>query len=305
MIEAAIIGLRALQYGTAALLFGLPAFLIYSGVTRHDLHIRWPRSALLGAAVVLVLTAPAALVAHTAVMTGSLTEAIKPQTLGTMISAMALGAALVVRAIVAFVALAAILLIKPGARLWWITAGLGGIITASFAWTGHGAATEGPGHEIHLVSDILHALAASLWIGALAAFSALACWRPAAPSRHDMALTEALSGFARVGTWAVAVLVMTGLINSLYLVSWNGLPLLAVTLWGQLLIAKLGLFMAMIVLATLNRFQLTARLKSADAGTTVAIGHLRASLLCEFGLAIAVLALVAVMGTLAPPASLG
>ena len=305
MIESAIVGLRALQYGAAALLFGLPAFLIYSGVTRHDLHIRWPRSALLGAAVVLVLTAPAALVAHTAVMTGSLTEAIKLQTLGTMISAMALGAALVVRAIVAFVALAAILLIKPGARLWWITAGLGGIITASFAWTGHGAATEGPGHGVHLVSDILHALAASLWIGALAAFSAMAWWRPANPSRHDVALTEALSGFARVGTWAVAVLVMTGLINSLYLVGWNGLPLLAATLWGQLLITKLGLFMAMLALAALNRFQLTARLKSADAGTTVAIGHLRASLLCEFGLAIAVLALVAVMGTLAPPASLG
>lgn len=305
MIEASIIGLRALQYGASALLFGLPAFLIYTGASRHDLDLRRARPALLWAAVILILAAPAALVVHTAVMTGSLTEAIKPETLGMMISAMALGAALVVRAIVAFVALAAILLIKPGARLWWVTAGLGGIITASFAWTGHGAATEGPGHEIHLASDILHALAASLWIGALAAFAALAWWRPTDPSRHDMALTEALSGFARVGTWAVAVLVMTGLINSLYLVGWNGLPLLAATLWGQLLIAKLGLFMAMVALAALNRFQLTARLKSADAGTTVAIGHLRASLLCEFGLAIAVLALVAVMGTLAPPASLG
>ena len=305
MIEATIIGLRALQYGAAALLFGVPAFLIYSGVNRHGLHMRWPRSALLGAAVVLVLTAPAALVAHTAVMTGSLTEAIKPQTLGTMISAMALGAALVARTIVAFVALAAILLIKPGARLWWVTAGLGGIITASFAWTGHGAATEGPGHEIHLASDMLHALAASLWIGALAAFAALAWWRPTDPSRHDMALTEALSGFARVGTWAVAVLVMTGLINSLYLVGWNGLPLLAATLWGQLLIAKLGLFLAMIVLAALNRFQLSPRLRIADAGSDVAIGHLRASLLIELGLSITVLALVALMGTLAPPASLG
>ena len=145
----------------------------------------------------------------------------------------------------------------------------------------------------------------SLWIGALAAFAALAWWRPTDPALHDKALTEALSGFARIGTWAVAVLVLTGLINSLYLVGWNGLPLLPATLWGQLLIAKLGLFMAMLALAALNRFQLTSRLKTADPGTTVAIAHLRASLLGEFGLAIAVLALVAIIGTLAPPASLG
>ena len=133
----------------------------------------------------------------------------------------------------------------------------------------------------------------------------MAWWRPPDPSRQDQCLAEALSGFARVGTWAVAVLVLTGLINSFYLVGWNGLRLLPVTLWGQLLIAKLLLFGAMIGLAALNRFHLTPRFKTADAGHGVANGLLRHSLLIEFGLAVAVLALVALMGTLAPPASLG
>jgi len=305
VVEAWIIGLRAVQYGAAAVLFGLPAFLIYSGPNQQALDLRWPRPALLWAAAVLFLTAPAALVAQASMMAGSLMEAIKPQTLWMMISGMALAGALVVRAVVALVALAVILLIKPGARLWWIASALGAVIAASFAWTGHGAATEGPGHGIHLASDILHALAASLWIGALAAFAALALWRPADPSLQDQALAHALGGFAHVGTLAVAVLVLTGLINSFYLVGWNGLGLLPVTAWGQLLFAKLVLFVAMIALAALNRFQLTPRLKVIDAGFTIPIGHLRGSLLIEFGLAMAILALVAIMGTLAPPASLG
>lgn len=305
MIEAWIIGLRALQYGAAAMLFGLPAFLIYSGVSRPGVDLRWPRPALLWSAAIVALTAPAALVVHTAMMAGSLSEAIKPQTLGMMISGMALAGALVIRAVFALVALAIILLIKPGVRLWWIMVALGAVITASFAWTGHGAATEGGGHEIHLASDILHALAASLWIGALAAFAALVVWRPAQPSRQDEALAQALSGFARVGTLAVAVLMLTGLINSFYLVGWNGLPLLPVTAYGQLLIAKVVLFVAMIGLAALNRFQLTPRFKATDDTSALTVGHLRRSLLIEFSLAMGVLAIVAVMGTLAPPASLG
>lgn len=304
MVETWIIGLRALQYGAVAALFGLPAFLIYSGFNGQGPHLRWPRSAVLWAALVLSLSAPAALVAQTAMMAGSLAEAIKPQTLGMMISGMALGVALVVRTGLAVVALAAILLIQPGARLWWITAVLGAIITATFAWTGHGAATEGPGHGVHLASDILHALAASLWIGALAAFAALTWWRPADPSRQDEALAHALTGFARVGTLTIAVLVLTGVINSGYLAGWNNLRLLPGTVWGQLLIAKLLLFAAMIALAALNRFQLVPQFKATTDRSPLMVGHLRLSLCIEFALGLAVLAVVAVMGTLAPPASL-
>lgn len=305
MTEAWIIGLRGVQYGCGALLFGLPAFLLYSGRATDGLPLRWPRPLLTGGAVVLLTAAPAALVAQTALMAGSLEEAIKPDSLTYMITGMGLGAALALRALFAAFALGAAALLKPGRRLWTALAAAGGLTSASFAWTGHGAATEGDGRWLHLVADILHALAASLWIGALAAFVFLALWRPSrleAPDRaQDRALQQALAGFAGIGTLAVGVLTLTGLANSAFLVGWDNLPSLTASPYGRLLAIKLGLFLAMLALAATNRFHLTPRMEGAPDR---ALSHLRASLLIEFGLGLAILVIVAVMGTLPPPAAL-
>lgn len=304
MIEAWVIGLRAVQYAAAALLFGLPTFLIYSARATKTLPLTWPRPALFWAAVVLVLAAPAALIAQTAMMAGSLSEALKPSSLGMMVIGMGLGMALAVRSAIALLAVAAIAMIRPGPRLWWASASLGLLVSASFAWTGHGAATEGPGHTLHLASDILHAVAAAIWVGALAAFAALVVYRPREPSMQDRALARALAGFASVGTFAVAVLVLTGLVNSVFLVRWSGFWTLTDTAYGRWLLLKLVLFGLMLSLAAVNRFRLTPAFETAGADSGPAIGHLRRSLVVEFALSLAVLTIVAVMGTLAPPASL-
>ena len=304
MIEAWVISLRAIQYVAAALLFGLPAFLIYSAGAIRPLPMAWPRPALFWAVLALVLAAPAALVAQTAMMAGSLSEAIKPASLGMMVTGMGLGMALAVRSATALLAVAVIAMVKPGPRLWWICASVGLVVSASFAWTGHGAATEGSGHEIHLASDILHALSASLWVGALAAFAALVMWRPKEPSAQDLALARALAGFAGVGTFAVAVLLLTGLVNSAFLVGWSGLWTLTDTAYGRWLILKIVLFGLMLSLAAVNRFRLTPALEAASADSGRVLGHLRRSLVVEFALSLAVLTIVSVMGTLAPPASL-
>lgn len=304
MIEAWVIGLRAVQYGAAAVLFGLPAFLIYSARATEPLSLTWPRPALFWAALVLALSAPAALIAHTAMMAGSLSEAIRPETLGVMVTGMGLGMALAVRSLVALVALAAVAMIRPGPRVWWTCTLLGLIISVSFAWTGHGAATEGPGHGLHLASDILHALAASIWVGALFAFVALVLWRPREPSMRHQALARALAGFAGVGTFAVTVLLLTGLVNSAFLVGWSGLWTLPDTAYGRWLLLKLVLFGLMLGLAAVNRFRLTPAFEAVRADPAPVFGHLRRSLVVEFALSLAVLVIVAVMGTLAPPASL-
>lgn len=301
MTEAWIIGLRGVQYVCGALLFGLPAFLLYSGRATGALPLRWPRPLLLGAAAVLLAAAPAALVAQTALMAGSLREAIRPDSLIFMVTGMGLGAALAARALFAALALAALAAVAPGRRLWGLLAAAGGLTSASFAWTGHGAATEGPGRGLHLGADILHALAASLWIGALAAFVILAMWRPARPEAQDRALQQALAGFAGAGTWAVGALAVTGLANSAFLIGWPEAATLAASPYGRLLGIKLGLFAAMLALAAANRFRLTPMMEaSPDEG----LRRLRVSLPIEFGLGLTILAIVAVMGTLPPPASL-
>ncbi|MFT6568809.1 MAG: putative copper resistance protein D, partial [Sphingomonas echinoides] len=72
--------------------------------------------------------------------------------------------------------------------------------------------------------------------------------------------------------------------------------------YGQLLLAKLALFALMLGLAALNRFRLTPRFEASIAASDHrgALGALRRSLGAETGCIIAILALVAWLGTLEP-----
>lgn len=300
MLEAWIVILRGVHYAAGAVLLGLPAFMLYSARAVEPLALRWPRPVLIWTAAVLALAAPALLLAQTALMAGSLSEAVKPASLGFMITGMGLGQALVVRTLAAVLALCLAVMLRPGRALWSLLLFPGFVVSASFAWTGHGAATEGAGHGLHLAADILHAVAASVWIGALAAFTALILRRPGDNAVWDKGLERSLAGFAGVGAAAVAALVVTGLVNSIFLVGLSKIASLWASPYGLLLSLKLALFGLMVVLAAANRFRL-APLMAADASRAAL--HLRKSLTIEFALGLAILAVVALMGTLPPPAS--
>lgn len=83
------------------------------------------------------------------------------------------------------------------------------------------------------------------------------------------------------------------------------LAALPTTLYGQLLIAKLVLFAGILGLAASNRFRLTPALEaSLDNGDhATAVAALRRSLALESAIAITILAAVAWLGLLAPPAT--
>lgn len=303
MLELAVIGLRWLQYSGAVVLLGVPLFLLFSFRGADGPNLAWTRPSLIVAALVVGLASFAALVAQTAVMAGSLSEAVKPASLSFMIAGTTLGMAMVARAVVAVLGLVLVVAMKPGRPLWGLTVSAGVLVAVSFAWTGHGAATEGPGGGLHLGADIVHAIAAALWLGALAALTILLVRRT---TPDDVAIHRALHGFAGLGTLAVVLLVLTGLVNSWFLVGPARVGDLGTSLYGQLLIAKLILFGLMLALAASNRFRLTPALGSAvPAGEpSAALRDLRRSLLLETGLGLALLAVVAIMGTLPPPASL-
>ena len=299
-----VVALRWLQYSGAVVLLGAPAFLLYSFKGTDSPNLAWARPTLVVAAVVVALGSLAGLVAQTAVMAGSLGEAVKPASLSFVITGTALGLAMVARAVIALLGLVAALALKPGRGLWAVMAVVGLVVAASFAWTGHGAATEGPGGGLHLVADILHAVAAALWLGALAALSVL-LWRRTAPD--DLAIHRSLQGFAGLGTFAVVLLALTGFVNSGFLVGPAGVGDLGASLYGRLLIAKLGLFALMLAIAAGNRFRLTPMLGSALASAEdprSALQRLRRNIGAEILAGALLLAVVAVMGTLAPPAAL-
>jgi putative copper resistance protein D len=304
-METAVVLLRWAQYMTSFVLMGGALFSLYAlpaGGPSGAVALRWPRRLLGGSAALLVLASGLGLLLQTAVVAGSLAAALDPSTLASVITEMAMGAASLVRAAAAALALA-VLLFAPQGRVGWITtAALGGVATASMAWMGHGAATEGVAGGVHLLADLAHLTAAAVWIGALAFFVALAGDRRRDADRKAV-FHVTLAGFSGVGSGLVAVLVASGLVNSWFLVGPSGWRALAETAYGRLLLLKLVLFAAMVALAAANRFRLTPALRAAladPARTDSAVVALRRSLQLELGVALAVVALVAWLGRLAP-----
>jgi putative copper resistance protein D len=308
VLETAVILFRLVQYLGAMILFGSSLFFLYVLPKRRPgfcSELAWSRPLLGWGAGGLLAATLLGFLAQTSVLAGSIADGLKLHSLSAVITTMAMGPSTVIRAAAAAVGLVALAFVRPGDTLFAVCALLGALATASFAWMGHGAATEGTGHLLHTGADIVHALAAGGWVGALVVFFGL-LHHVGADAATDRILCGALNRFAGVGSGLVAVLVATGLVNSWFLIGPSRLSGLLTTLYGQLLSLKLLLFAGMLAFAAVNRFRLTPALSSSltqGLTTTAALTHLRRSLLLETALAAIVLGLVAWLGTLAPISS--
>lgn len=296
--------LRLAQFAAAFVLTGGALFALRSLPAHGPVSasaLGWPRTLLIQSGAALALLSVAGLIAQTAIVAGSLATVFEPETVKAVLTSMDMGPASVIRALSALLAAVA-LLFMPSRAGFAAALALGLIATASFAWMGHGAASEGPGAMLHLIADIVHLVAAAAWIGALAIFARMAFERRRSPE-NTQAFHNALEGFAGLGSVIVALLIGTGLVNSWFLVGPAGLPELVTTSYGKLLLLKLGFFIAMLGLAGANRLHLTPALKAAKddpTRTAAAIAALRSSLILEAGAAIAVLAAVAWLGRMSP-----
>lgn len=301
-----LIGVRFALYATLSGLFGLSAFSLYglkAGERADALALRpW----LVGTGLLGLLFSGIALVLLAAAMAGAPAWPIDWEAIGMLLTGSATGTAWEARMVALVVALIVALIAAGRTALLGVVTLAAGIALATLAWTGHGAMDEGATGWVHLLADILHLLSAGAWVGALIGLTLL-MMRPAA--RVDVAhlrLTHrALHGFGLVGTIVVGTIVVTGLVNGWLLVGAGNLPRLPTSLYGQLLLAKLALFGAMLGLASLNRFRLTPAFQHAivAADHRRALGTLRRSLLVEATCSVAILALVAWLGTLQLPDS--
>jgi putative copper resistance protein D len=169
-------------------------------------------------------------------------------------------------------------------------------IMALPALIGHAGATPGIAGDIHLVSDMVHLLAAGAWLGGLPAFALVL--------RHAASFDEQTwpefvvrmtHRFSILGILCVGALLVSGIVNS-----WNllgGPRDLVATDYGRLVALKIGLFVAMIAIATVNRSFLTPRLPHLRA-----LRVLERNSLAEIGLGLCVLLFVGMLGTLPPSA---
>jgi putative copper resistance protein D len=298
---------RWLQFAAAALLCGVPAFFVYAIPQPSGLDVRWARGLVLGAALLGVGAAIFMLLAESAEMSGDAASAFKFDVVWSVLSGTYFGAVWSMR-IVLLAMMGVLAVALPERRGSWMVLALAGALTAaSLAWLGHGREGEGWLGTAHLVADILHVLAASIWIGALVAL--LYLLRRAALGGGEDAVVAArgLSSFSGVGPLVVAVLIVTGIVNAWALTAPHSIGEALATDYARLLLVKLGLFALMLALAAQNRVVLTARLNtgmSAQAATKAAITALQRNIVVETGLAALVLVAVAVLGVMEPPSAL-
>jgi putative copper resistance protein D len=146
-----------------------------------------------------------------------------------------------------------------------VAACLFGLALTTLAWNGHAAATEGTLGTIHRLNDAAHLWAAGLWLGAIGWFihvTRVASRRPdlIAP----VAILSDMHKFAPLGVFLVFAVSVTGLVNAI-----------------------LG-----------RRHSRIYQTPADDVNST--LSKLRTSLAAEVTLALAVLGLVAFIGTMSP-----
>lgn len=307
--EWANIAVRFALYADLTLLFGVAAFGLYAlnGDERRSGAVIRSRLWLPLLAGLGVLLSGIGL----SVTISSLAELplgqIDPATAQIILDDTALGTAWKVRIAALLLAVAAGLLVRSASAALWLVAVASAAALSSLAWGGHAAAGEGRTLLIGLASDIIHLLAAGIWVGALAVLLGMTFAPDDRASNQQRRLAHrSLRSFSKVGTIIVLVLIMTGLVNGWSTVGPAQIGVLPETPYGQLLLIKLGLFGVMLALASLNRFRLTPALgRDLTNGDPPSLAQLRMSLAVETSLVLVILALVAWFGTLEPPGHVG
>lgn len=303
-IALGLIVSRFLHYLALSLLFGAALFPLYGlglSPARAEASLPWLRGFLLLAAIAALISGLSWLSFATAGMSGNLSGAIDPESLSIVIGTTSFGRLWSLH--LALAALVILLLLPKGqsaARIYAVLAA-SFVLLAGIAGTGHAGE-----NSFDMIADGIHLLAAAIWIGAL--FVLLVLVTVAADTQANSAaaiVRHALVRFSGIGTSLIAVLVLSGLVNSWYLIGLDKLDQLFVSRYEEILLVKLVLFGAMLLLAAANRFWLTPRLAAALASGSkpaASIRPLGMSILGETVLGIGVLAAVAWLGTLQPPA---
>ncbi|WP_017892444.1 copper homeostasis membrane protein CopD [Serratia sp. S4] len=167
------------------------------------------------------------------------------------------------------------------------------LLLVSMAFIGHAAMHDGALGVAHRFNHALHLLAAGYWFGSL--LPLLVCLRYLAQPQSRSDAVTTLIRFSRWGHLAVALVVLTGVINSLIILGrW---PLDVDSPYQRLLLFKTALVALMVMVALANRYAIVPAMSSmpqlAQRGLVLACW-------IEVGLGAGVLLLVSLFATYAP-----
>ena len=303
MIDLGLIIARLLHYAAVTTLAGVSFFPLYAYAATEPKELFCQRQAVfLSAAVGALFSGLLWFLCSVANMSGSWAGVADHEVLWTVLNETTFGSVWMARMLLTVIILG-VTAVRPaivGRDL--VTACLVAVLLASLAGTGHAQIEEGWMSLVHVGSDAAHLLAAGAWLGGLVPLGFILLDYSRGQGEPIDNVDRILLRFSSMGYAAVATLVASGLINSWFLV--GSVSSLLTTLYGQILLAKLGLFGAMLALAAANRFWLVPRMIETRAGASrdpsVWLGRLRYHVLGEQFLGLLVLLAVSVLGTMRP-----
>jgi copper transport protein len=149
-----------------------------------------------------------------------------------------------------------------------------------------------------VLTDVVHVLSMSAWVGGLVVLLVALPIAVRALSRSDRTRLRAavVRRFSRLAMIAVALLLLSGIVQSIVLV--NAFDAFVETAYGRLVLAKIVLFLGLISLGAYNQRRLLPRLEAVAGGAEEperAAVLLRRSVAYEVGLALVVLGVASVL----------
>lgn len=304
-ISGPLVAVRAIHFAATAITAGSLVFRAVAATWRSEEAVaKLLRKQTLGVAwiglVIAALSGVAWFLLQAVSMSGlPLSEAMTTRVLSTVLNRTQFGLVSEIRIVLAL-AVAACLASYRFALAEWLAPAVALGLAAAIAWTGHAGSTPGDTGLLHLAADALHLLGASAWIGGLVS---LVLVLTAVRHRQSVASAslawDATRRFSTLGIVSVAILAATGIVNAWILV--GSFHALVTTGYGRLLMLKLVVFATMLVFAFVNRFLLTPQLAvSSGEPRLEALRQLTRYSSIEIALALAIFAIVGVLGTLHP-----
>ena len=293
-MDELIVASRAVHFAALALLFGAPLFRLAVSPAGPMRGSSGGRAIELAAGIATLLSALGWFAGVAASMAGSWSDALAPDMLQAVAWDTRFGRLWIARlgAMVAILAIHAWVRSARAKDIGLVV--IAGGVTASLVGTGHGMAGAGALGPIHMIADMTHLLCAAIWIGGLFCLAQLLRLALGGDAARDV-VSAVLPRFSRIGYWAVALLLISGCINAVILVPSFGK--LVGTGYGRVLLVKIALALLMVAIAVVNRFVLTPKISAAGPAGIRALWR---SAMVEQGVGMAVLASVALLGTIHP-----
>lgn len=299
-LELAMVGARLLQFGSAMILLGAPVLYLAAlpdlgEPAARDRFDRWLQRILLPVAATALLSAMLWLDLEAGSMGGGWDQALVPATIEAVLFETTFGAAWQWHLGFAALTLLAVLIPLGSMRFRAASVALfaGGEVV-SLAWAGHAVMHPGP---LPVLNQAVHLLATAIWLGSLPVLGFIAGQtRDSGNSSWAKLLQRVLPRYSRAGIVAVAVILVTGCVNSWLLVARPSL--LLETSFGNVLLVKITLFLLMVWVAIRNRLRLTPSIVAGGGCTSV--GALWRSVAVEQLLGLGVILAVSVLGMLPP-----